>query len=79
MSLPGPSLADFSPETMLPLTSIIATIAGFALLIKWSSFRFAAHHLRSALKNRGAARATNRPHNRVPRGELSRPGSGPGQ
>jgi hypothetical protein len=79
MCHPSPFLAYFSPETMLPLSSIIATIAGFALLIKRSSFRFVAHHVRSALKSRGAARPTSAPHIRVPEGELSRTGSGPGQ
>ncbi len=42
-------LAYFSPETMLPLSSVIATVVGFALLIKRSSIRFLIHFCRSML------------------------------
>ncbi len=43
-------IAYFSPETMLPLSSLIATIVGFALLVKRSSVRFVAHCCRQALR-----------------------------
>jgi hypothetical protein len=43
-------LAYFSPETMLPLSSLIATIVGFALLVKRNSIRFVAHCCREALR-----------------------------
>jgi hypothetical protein len=46
------TLAYFSPETMLPLSSLIATIAGFALLLNRSSIRFIAGCCRTALRAR---------------------------
>ena len=72
-------IAYFSPETMLPLSSIIATVAGFSLLIKRSSLRFAALCLRAAMRNRRRVVRANRPHFRVPDDAFSRtagPGSG---
>jgi hypothetical protein len=55
-------LAYFSPETMLPLSSLIATIAGFALLIKRSSIRFVVHCCRAAFRRRTSASNINKPH-----------------
>jgi hypothetical protein len=55
-------LAYFSPETMLPLSSIIATIAGFALLIKRSSIRFVVHCFRAAFRRRPSEARVNVPH-----------------
>jgi hypothetical protein len=55
-------LAYFSPETMLPLSSLIATIAGFALLIKRSSIRFVLHCCRAAFRRRRSRSGTQRPH-----------------
>jgi hypothetical protein len=55
-------LAYFSPETMLPLSSLIATIVGFALLIKRSSIRFVVHCCRAAFRRRPAESAVNQPH-----------------
>jgi hypothetical protein len=55
-------LAYFSPETMLPLSSLIATIVGFALLIKRSSIRFVVHCCRAAFRRRPAATNVNKPH-----------------
>lgn len=52
----------FSPETMLPLSSVIATIAGFALLIKRSSIRFVVHCFRAAFRRRSAGSRVNVPH-----------------
>jgi hypothetical protein len=57
-----PALAYFSPETMLPLTSLIATVAGFALLIKRSSIRFVVHCCRAALRRRRSASKILAPH-----------------
>jgi hypothetical protein len=42
--------AYFSPETMLPLSSVIASLAGFAMLIKRSSIRFLVQCCRAALR-----------------------------
>ncbi len=55
-------IAYFSPETMLPLTSLIATIAGFALLIKRSSIRFVVHCCRAAVRRRRPGSAGASPH-----------------
>jgi hypothetical protein len=55
-------LAYFSPETMLPLSSLIATVVGFALLIKRSSIRFVVHCCRAAFRRRTTASNINRPH-----------------
>ena len=55
-------LAYFSPETMLPLSSLIATVAGFALLIKRSSIRFIVHCCRAAFRRRTKASNINKPH-----------------
>jgi hypothetical protein len=65
MGYPCFLLAYFSPETVLPLSSIIATIAGFALLIKRSSFRFIARAFRAGLRRRSRIARLNRPHFRV--------------
>ena len=54
-------LGYFSPETMLPLSSVIATVAGFALLIKRSSVRFVIHCFRTALR-RPRGSAITKPH-----------------
>jgi hypothetical protein len=43
-------VAYFSPETVLPLSSILATIAGCALMIRRSSVRFAVRAFRAALR-----------------------------
>lgn len=65
-------LAYFSPETMLPLSSVLATIVGFALLVQRSSIRFVVHLCRGLIRrSRGPAR-TPAPHfaaNREPAAE----------
>ena len=55
-------LAYFSPETMLPLSSLIATIAGFALLIKRSSIRFVVQCCRSAFRRWPNRSNVSKPH-----------------
>lgn len=62
MSSIPPVLAYFSPETMLPLSSLIATIAGCALLIKRSSIRFVIHCCRAALRRGRSASSAGQPH-----------------
>lgn len=52
----------FSPETMLPLSSVIATIAGFALLIKRSSIRFVVHCFRAAFRRGSSGPVVKAPH-----------------
>ncbi len=55
-------LAYFSPETMMPLTSVIATIVGFALLIKRTSIRFVVHACRSAIRTGRNKLTAGKPH-----------------
>jgi hypothetical protein len=55
-------LAYFSPETMLPLSSLIATIVGFGLLIKRSSIRFVLHCFRAAFRRRPTGTGISKPH-----------------
>jgi hypothetical protein len=57
-----PILGYFSPETMLPLSSVIATIVGFGLLIKRSSIRFIVGCCRAAFRRRGPRSSVGAPH-----------------
>jgi hypothetical protein len=57
-----PVLAYFSPETMLPLSSLIATIVGFGLLIKRSTIRFVLQSWRAAIGSVRHRVASNKPH-----------------
>jgi hypothetical protein len=43
-------LAYFSPETVMPLTSIVATIVGAAMLLTRGTIRFLVHCVRGALR-----------------------------
>jgi hypothetical protein len=54
--------AYFSPETMLPLSSLIATIAGFALFLRRSSMRFVVHCCRESLRRLRPDARSNSPH-----------------
>ncbi len=63
-------LAYFSPETMLPLSSIIATIAGCALMVKRSSFRFVVRSCRASLYRRRGVGRVKAPHFQVAEKEL---------
>ena len=72
MSLSLLVFAYFSPETILPLSSILATIAGCALMVKRSSFRFAVRSFQALLRKRRTSRRVGSPHFRVPEKELNR-------
>ncbi len=72
MSLSLLVFAYFSPETILPLSSILATIAGCALMVKRSSIRFAVRGFQTILRKRRAARHVHSPHFQVPEKELNR-------
>ncbi len=63
-------IAYFSPETMLPLSSVIATIAGFALMIKRSSFLFAARSCRAVFRRARKIGRRDSPHIRIIAKEL---------
>jgi hypothetical protein len=64
--------AYFSPETILPLSSIIATLAGCALMVKRSSIRFAIGAFRAVIRKRRASRRVRSPHFRVTQKERDR-------
>ncbi len=55
-------LAYFSPETMLPLSSVIATVVGFGLLIQRNTIRFALGIFRAALRKRPEPVTRKGPH-----------------
>ncbi len=55
-------LAYFSPETMLPLSSVIATVVGFGLLIQRNTIRFAVGIVRAAFRRRPEAVTRKGPH-----------------
>ncbi len=58
-------LAYFSPETMLPLSSLIATVVGFALLVKRNSVRFVVHCCREAVRTLRSRSTPSSPHFRL--------------
>lgn len=71
MSTPIHVLGYLSPETVLPVMSIVASIAGGAMLLTRGSIRFIFRCLRSALRRpRRAARARS-PHFESRRAMLS--------
>jgi hypothetical protein len=55
-------LGYFSPETVLPLTSIVATIAGAAMLLTKGSLRFLFRCLRAAIRRPKPVEVRNPPH-----------------
>lgn len=55
-------LGYFSPETMLPLSSVLATVVGFALLVQRSTIRFALRFVRAAFRRRPSGEAVKAPH-----------------
>lgn len=55
-------LGYFSPETVLPLTSIVATIAGAAMLLTRGSLRFFLRCLRTAIRREKPVRGPGAPH-----------------
>lgn len=55
-------LAYFSPETMLPLSSVIATVVGFGLLVQRSTIRFVVGIFRAAFRRRPEATTRKGPH-----------------
>jgi len=54
--------AYFSPETLLPVTSIVATIAGIALMLGRGSLRFIIGRCRRGLGRAGRIAGVSRPH-----------------
>lgn len=66
MALPLLIFAYFSPETILPLSSILATIVGCALMVKRSSIQFVLRSFQAILRKRRASRRVHSPHFRIP-------------
>jgi hypothetical protein len=54
--MPSPLFAYFGPETMLPLTSVVATVVGVFLMVGRNTTRF----VRRALRDRFAGPARDR-------------------
>jgi hypothetical protein len=61
MYISTPILAYFSPETLLPVTSAVATVAGVAMMVGRGSLRLVARGYRRALRRSGPARAGRGP------------------
>jgi hypothetical protein len=64
MSAPNVLLAYFSPETILPVTSIVATVAGGAMLLTRGSIRFVVRRVRGALRRPRRFAGASEPHSR---------------
>jgi hypothetical protein len=62
MHAPHLFLAYFSPETLLPVTSFVATIVGIALMLGRGSFRFLIGCLRRSLRRPVRIEGTSQPH-----------------
>jgi hypothetical protein len=63
--MPEPNLiilAYFSPETVLPLTSILATVAGAAMLLTRGSLRFLIRCFRIAIRGPRRLVGSSQPH-----------------
>ena len=67
MSAPNTLLAYLSPDTVLPLTSIVATIVGGALLFTRGSIRFLVLCFRGALRRPRRVAGASEPHSRCRR------------
>jgi hypothetical protein len=57
--------AYFSPETLLPVTSIVATIAGIVLMLGRGSLRFIIGCCRLGVRRASRIAGVSRPHFRV--------------
>lgn len=62
MSAPKILLAYLSPDSILPLTSIVATIAGAAMLFTRGSIRFLVGCFRAVLRRPRRLAGTRAPH-----------------
>jgi hypothetical protein len=57
--------AYFAPETLLPLTSIVATIAGIVMMLGRGSIRFILQCVRRGLRRQNGVAGVSHPHIRV--------------
>jgi hypothetical protein len=58
-------VAYFSPETMLPVTSIVATIAGIVMMLGRGTIRLMARSAQRKLRRPGRIAGTSKPHPHV--------------
>jgi hypothetical protein len=58
-------LAYFSPDTLLPATSVIATIAGVMMILGRTSFRFLIYCFRRSIRFSSRVAPINEPHFRL--------------
>jgi hypothetical protein len=75
MGTPNAVLAYLSPETILPVTSIVATIAGGAMLFTRGSIRFLVRRLRGAFRRPRRVAGASQPHSRSRRASPAEKGS----
>jgi hypothetical protein len=64
-SMTGPIFAYFGPETMLPLTSVLATVAGLVMMFGRTSIRIIRRLVRPRAAGIGKPGKAPRPHFRV--------------
>jgi hypothetical protein len=57
-----PVLAYFSPETLLPVRSIVATIAGIVMMLGRGTLGLIARSARRRLRRPGRVASTSKPH-----------------
>ena len=58
--------AYFAPETFLPLTSIVATIAGVVMMLGRGSMRYVVHCVRRRHQQTNGARVARHPNRPIP-------------
>ena len=71
MSPPNVLLAYFSPETVLPLTSIVAASVGGAMFLTRGSIRFLVRCFRGALRRARWVAGASEPHFHSPRAAVA--------
>ncbi len=71
MSAPNILLAYLSPETVLPVTSIVAAIAGGLMFLTRRSIRFLVRCFRGALRRPQRTAGASKPHFQSPDGVLA--------
>jgi hypothetical protein len=71
VSVPNVLLAYLSPETVLPLTSIVAAIAGGAMFLTRRPIRFLVRCFRGAIRRPQRNAAVSEPHFQRPEGVLA--------
>jgi hypothetical protein len=65
MFINSPIFAYFSPETLLPVGSIVATVMGVAMMLGRGSLRFFLRSFRRVFRKSGWIAGVSRPHFRL--------------